>query len=138
MVDRANIKLKRRCKNMAKSDWTGDVKSADREPGWASGLDQDFPVTARKRIEQFGESEVELEGRARATAEGLKHPAYIDYDVALEAYQSREDIETLQSKQTRNAPADFEAAGYMRALPNKSGGNGVAPDPDNEIVEDFF
>jgi hypothetical protein len=119
---------------MAKSDWTGNVAGAERVEVSENG----GPRTARDMVSETIYAGPDAENRARATAAGLKDAAYIDYGVALEAYQSREDIETLQSKQTRNAPADFDAAGYMRELPNRSGGNGYAPDPDNAIEDDFF
>lgn len=95
---------------------------------------QDGPVTALGRVNETVSETPDAANRAEADATGLKDAAYIDYDVALDLHQSREDIETLQSKQTRNAPADFAAAEYMRELPNRSGGNGYAPDPDNDFV----
>lgn len=115
---------------MAKEDWTGAVKSADR--------DEDFPVTARKHVNETVYGSPDGENRAAAAGAGLKNAAYINYGEALEAYEAREDIEDLATKQTRNAPADFDAASFMRALPNKSGGNGYAPDPNNAVQDDFF
>jgi hypothetical protein len=119
---------------MAKSDYTGNVASAERGDVTENG----GPRTALDRVNETVYATPDAENRAAATAAGLKDAAYIDYDEALTNYESREDIESLASKQTRNAPDGFAAADYMRSLPNKSGGNGYAPDPSNAIEDDFF
>lgn len=115
---------------MAKEDYT----VAERASVTANG----GPLTALDRVNETVSVTPDAENWAEALNAGVKSAAYIGYGEALDLHQSREDIETLQSKQTRNAPATFDAADYMRELPNRSGGNGYAPDPSNDIVAEGY
>lgn len=94
----------------------------------------DFPVTALDRVEETVFVTPDTENAAAALAAGLKDAGHQNYVAALEAYESRDDIEALAVKQTRNAPDGFGAGAFMRELPNRSGGNGYAPDWSNPIV----
>lgn len=113
---------------MAKADYVGAVAGAERKEQQAG------PVEALDAVAGFGEAENDVDNRAAAVAAGVLDAAYINYGVALTAYEARVDIEDLNTKQTRNAPATFAAAAFMRQRPNRSGGNGYAPDADNAIV----
>jgi hypothetical protein len=110
---------------MAKEDYTVADRTAD------------FPVTANKKVAETVYESPDAENAAEALAAGVIDNSFIDYEVALDAYAAREDIEDLDSKTRRTygvGGATFGAAEHMRELPNRSGGNGVAPDPDNAIV----
>lgn len=111
---------------MAKADY----EVAERAAVTANG----GPLTALDRVSETVNETPDAENRAAATAAGVKDPGHIDYEAALEAHQAREDIETLASRRAREYGADFDAGKFMRELPNRSGGNGYAPDPDNDIV----
>lgn len=78
-------------------------------------------VTAEDNLVGYGESANDAENRAAAQAAGVIDAAYINYDVALDAYEARADIETLARKQTRNAPADFGDASFMRTTDGNVG-----------------
>jgi hypothetical protein len=94
------------------------------------------PQTALDRVSETVNVTPDAENREAAFAAGLKDAAFIDYELALERHQSREDIETLQSRRARTYGTDFDAGKFMRELPNRSGGNGYAPDPANPLVTD--
>lgn len=119
---------------MAASDWTGDVRAADRPEVRENDGD------ARTALDRVGETQYETpdaENQTRAEAAGVKDAGFIGYDAALTAYGNREDIEDFDSYTRRSygvTGATFAAGAHMRELPNRSGGNGIAPDPDNEIV----
>ena len=74
------------------------------------------PKTAYDNISEWVESPNDVENRAAAKAAGVKDAAYIDYDVALENYESRPDIENLARKNARNNPQTFADAAFMRSV----------------------
>lgn len=73
------------------------------------------PVEATDNLVGFGESINDIENRAAAEAAGVRDPAHIDYDVALEAYEARNDVESLARKNARNNPETFADAAFMRS-----------------------
>lgn len=95
---------------------------------------QDGPVTALGRVSETVNETPDEENKAEAAAANVKDAAYIGYADALEAHQSREDIETLAARRAREYGADFDAGEFMRQVPNRSGGNGYAPGPDAPIA----
>jgi hypothetical protein len=111
---------------MAKSDYN----VAERPGVTANG----GPLTALDRVGETVNVTPDAENRAAATAAGLKDAAFIGYADAAEAHEAREDIESLASRRAREYGSDYDAGAFMRELPNRSGGNGFAPDPDNQIV----
>ena len=114
---------------MAKADFVPADRTAD------------FPVTANDKVAETVVETPDQENRDEALANGVQDAAFIDYDVALNAYGAREDIEDLDSKVRRNTGLTGAAVAnqeHMRELPNRSGGNGVAPDPDNAIVVEGY
>lgn len=78
-------------------------------------------VTAEDNLVGYGEQVNDVENRARAQAAGVIDAAYINYDVALDAYAARDDIEDLAHKNARNAPADFADASFMRTVDGTTG-----------------
>lgn len=82
-----------------------------------TGTRQSAPaVTAAENLEGFGEELVDVNAREAAEAAGVRHAAFIDYDVALDAYAARPDVEDLAHKNARNHPADFADADFMRSV----------------------
>lgn len=71
-------------------------------------------VTASDNLVGYGEQVNDVENRAAAAAAGVIDAAYINYDVALDAYAARSDIEDLGRKNARNNPDDFADASFMR------------------------
>lgn len=77
---------------------------------------KDYPAkTALDNIQGEGEAINDVENRAAAEAAGVKDAAFINYDVALDNYAARVDVEDLAHKYARNMPADFAEASFMRA-----------------------
>ena len=111
---------------MAKADYTAQERPAVTANGG--------PLTALDRVNQTVEVTPDAENKHEAFNAGVKDAAFIGYADALEAHQAREDIETLAARRDREYGRDFDAGEFMRELPNRSGGNGFAPDPDNSIV----
>lgn len=72
------------------------------------------PVEAGDQFATYGDSPNDVENRAAAEAAGVKDAAFINYDVALDRYASRSDVESLQRKNARDMPADFADASFMR------------------------
>ena len=72
------------------------------------------PVEAEDNLVGYGESVNDVENRAAAQAAGVKDAAFINYDVALDAYAARDDVEDLAHKNARDMPSDFADASFMR------------------------
>lgn len=96
---------------MAESDLNAMPIAKDNEPA----------NTAFDNIAEFGESVNDTQNRAAAEAAGVKDAAFINYDVALDAYAAREDIEPLAEKNARDNPADFADASFMRTTSGNVG-----------------
>lgn len=99
---------------MAQTDLDNMAVAKDNEPA----------RTAYDNINDWdGEGHVDLEtvNRQLAADAGVRHAAFINYDVALDAYAARPDIEDLAHKNARDMPADFADASFMRTT---SGGVG--------------
>jgi hypothetical protein len=79
------------------------------------------PVEADEQLDKFGESPNDTENRAAAEAAGVRDAAFINYDVALDAYAARDDVESLQRKNARDMPADFADASFMRTVSGEPG-----------------
>lgn len=82
------------------------------------GQDRDISggITAADKLAESDRGEnPDVESKAAAAAAGVSHPAYVDYASALEAFEARDDIETLAARRARDNGADFNAGGFMRA-----------------------
>ncbi|QAY08852.1 hypothetical protein SEA_GENIE2_230 [Streptomyces phage Genie2] len=66
----------------------------------------------------------------RAEEAGVKDSAYVDYEVALDNYQSRPDVETLAARRAREAGWKFEDAAFRRSVEDDelTGGGVVTTD----------
>ena len=78
-------------------------------------------ATAEDNLVGYGEQVNDTENRAAAEAAGVIDAAYINYDVALDAYAARPDIEDLAHKNARDMPADFADASFMRTTDGQTG-----------------
>lgn len=86
----------------------------------------DAPKTAFDNITEWGEPLNDIENRAAAAAAGVRNAAYINYDVALDAYAARDDVEDLAHKNARDVPADFADASFMRTVDGATGSGSSA------------
>lgn len=84
------------------------------------------PVEAGDNLVGYGESIVDTEAAAAAEAAGVRYAAFINYDVALDAYAARDDVEDLAHKNARNAPDDFADASFMRTVDGEVGSGSSA------------
>ena len=83
-------------------------------------------VTAENGLVGFGESVVDTGAKARAAAAGVRYAAFINYDVALDAYAARADVESLARKNARDNPNDFKDASFMRTVSGNVGSGSAA------------
>lgn len=75
------------------------------------------PAEADDQLVNFGESVNDTEARAAAQAAGVKRASFINYDVALDAYEARGDVEDGARRWARNGVgdhADFAEQSFMR------------------------
>ena len=72
--------------------------------------------TAEDNLAGLGPEVNDVENAAAAEAAGVLRASFINYDVALEAYEARSDVEELANKNARDMPADFAEAGFMRQV----------------------
>lgn len=86
----------------------------------------DFPVTAGDKVAETVQETPDADAKAFADAEGVSQAAYANYADALNAHQSRADIETLADRRTRGQASTFAAADFMR---------NAAYDEDGEVVD---
>ena len=84
----------------------------------------DAPLTAAARVAETVQETPDAESAAAAAAAGVSNPAYIGYAAALNAHQSREDIETLADRRKREYGSTFNDGAFMRAVPD-----GTPPTP---------
>jgi hypothetical protein len=109
---------------MAKADYN----VADRD---------DTPKTALDRVNETVYESPDAENKTEAYAAGFQDASFIGYEAALTTLEGREDMEPFAAYTARTygvTGATFDAGRHMRELPNRSGGNGFANDPANEIV----
>ena len=83
------------------------------------------PLTAEQEIAPYGELANDVQNRQAAAAAGVQDAAYIDYDLALDAYAARTDIEDLAQRRARDFPADFADADFMRQAATPPASSGV-------------
>lgn len=89
-------------------------------------------LTAGEVVQETVFENPDTDAAAFADTEGVAIAAYANYATALEAHESREDIETLADRRAREYGADYDAGEFMRAphgnTPPTSGSvDGVAP-----------
>lgn len=57
---------------------------------------------------------LDAEGRERAEKAGVAAPQFVDYEEALENYQARDDVETLESRRARENGGKFRDTQHVR------------------------
>lgn len=72
------------------------------------------PVTAQDAIAPFEPLSSDVEAKERAEKAGVLHAGYVDYEKALENYESRSDVETLEARLARENGGTFGAASFVR------------------------
>lgn len=87
----------------------------------AVAKDNVAPLTAADQLQGLGEDINDVNAAAAAAAAGVKRASFINYDVALDAYAARDDVETLAEKNARDIPADFADASFMRTADGQAG-----------------
>lgn len=73
------------------------------------------PVTAQVKADTVGARVSDEEKKAAAEA-GVVDAAFIDYDKALENYESRSDVETLADRRARENGTAFSEANFRREV----------------------
>ncbi|HEY5445854.1 MAG TPA: hypothetical protein VIJ87_15575, partial [Pyrinomonadaceae bacterium] len=68
----------------------------------------------------------DVENAAHAAAAGVLRASFINYDVALDAYAARSDVESLARKNARDQPNDFKDASFMRTVSGAAGSGSSA------------
>lgn len=91
-----------------------------------------FPITAGDKVQETVVDNPDTEAAAAAETAGVSNAAFIGYAAALTTHESREDIESLADRRTRENAADYADADFMRAVasdtpPTPGSVNGVAP-----------
>lgn len=61
------------------------------------------PKTAQDAIAEFGPLSTDVENQKKAEEAGVVGVQYVDYEKALENYQSRSDVETLEQRLARES-----------------------------------
>lgn len=79
------------------------------------------PVTAQDKAATVGAVQSDDE-KAFAAENGVVDAAYVDYDKALENYESRSDVETLADRRARENGTAFSEANFRREIPSEEGG----------------
>jgi hypothetical protein len=65
-------------------------------------------------------NKVDEEAADRAAEAGVKAPEYVDYEEALQNYESRPDVETLEERRARENGTSFGSAAFRREAGNDS------------------
>jgi hypothetical protein len=67
-------------------------------------------------------NKVDEERAARAEEAKVSDSAFVDYEAALENYESRPDVETLAQRRAREAGTSFQDAAFRREAGENSPG----------------
>lgn len=73
------------------------------------------PVTAQDKAETVGARTTDEEKKF-AAENGVVDAAFVDYDKALENYESRSDVETLAERRARENGTAFSEANFRREV----------------------
>ena len=107
-----------------------DFNVADRPHATADGK----VITAGKKILEavFDTPEEDHADFIAVSGQDVSEARFVNYADALEAYEARDDIETLADRRARENGEDFDAGAFMRApagdtAPTSGSVNGTAP-----------
>lgn len=104
---------------MAESDYN----VADRRLEGAGGN----ALTAGERVAQSVQATPDADAADFAETNGVSNAAYANYATALDAYQSRTDIETLADRRARENGTTFAAGDFMRQNAYNADGTAATP-----------
>ena len=93
------------------------------------------PVTAQDKASTLGSLVTDLENEKRAADEGVLHEAFVGYEEALDNYQSRSDVETLEQRLAREVGPEFAAAHFARERGVLLGGDDKALEANEDPVK---
>lgn len=74
------------------------------------------PVTAQDALAPTVDHSVDKDAAERAERAGVVDAAYVDYEEALDNYQSRPDVESLDHRRAREVGRSFEEAAFRRTV----------------------
>ena len=109
-----------------------DYVVADRALEGAGGK----ALTAGERVQQTVFDNPDAETREAAATAGVADPAHIAYETALNAYQSRADIETLADRRAREAGDQFSDGAFMRQNAYNEDGTAATPPRPGTVYGD--
>ena len=77
-------------------------------------------------------NKVDEEAAARAEDAGVKSAEYVDYEAALQNYESRPDVETLEQRRARENGTSFGDAAFRREAGQDQPGVVTSDETDNK------
>lgn len=96
---------------------SNDERAAALKASDAKAAKADYkPRTAVDAVEPHGPHGVEEAAAKRAADAGVRAPEFVNYEEALENYQARPDVETLEDRRARESGRDFNAASFRREV----------------------
>lgn len=84
-------------------------------------------LTAGENVLETVQATPDADAKAAADAAGVSNAAFVDYEEALNAYQSRDDIETLADRRARENGTTFAAGDFMRQSAYDADGSAATP-----------
>lgn len=87
----------------------------------AIAKENEAPKTASQQLEGLGEDINDVAAAQAAADAGVIRASFINYDVALDNYAARDDVEDLAHKNARDMPSDFADASFMRTADGQAG-----------------
>lgn len=100
-----------------------DERAAALKASDAAAAKQEYkPRTANAAVAPHGPHGVEEAAAKRAADAGVRAPEFVNYEEALENYQARPDVETLEDRRAREGGRDFNAASFRRVVGEDEGG----------------
>ena len=93
------------------------------------------PKTAQDNASGLGSLVTDLENDKRAADEGVLHEAFVGYEEALDNYQSRSDVETLEQRLAREVGPEFATAHFARERGVLLGGDDKALEANEDPVQ---
>jgi hypothetical protein len=88
---------------------------------------KDYDYSGLLAPEERG-NKVDEEAAERAAEAGKVAPEYVDYEAALENYESRPDVETLEQRRARENGTSFADAAFRREVGQAQEGGVVTSD----------
>lgn len=81
----------------------------------ANDKKKDYDYSGLLAAEERG-NKVDEDRAKRADEAGVTDPAFVDYEQALENYEGRPDVETLEQRRARESGTSFADASFRREV----------------------